>query len=615
MKKLFLFVFLIGIKFSVFSQIIVHAPGLGGSLHLDASVITSGKLDTSVLPTLYITISNLRTQTTTPQPGYIYTTDINQQGYWYYDPSDATSTDNTGTILVDVAGHRYKRIFSGLLNVLWFGAKGDGTTDNTAIITTATLAAYNNGLYFPGGNNFHISSLITTPLINTYWIGQDSTSIISGNFGYALINFLTTWNASISFLNIVNTYTNATQGSTGTIYWSHVDVVNFRINNVRITCPNANTDALSFQINIGDSTVTQHVMRDVWITHNKFEQVGRVCVDIFNRKFDSTGYTRFKNIHIDDNFSDSTGTQGSFGMLTSMDGASNGGCTVNGNYIKNSKSAGIEITDFNNTQVLGNTLEYTTRPYIPLEVDPAYPVYGLDIGGNRTIGALNTYCNFFNINQSTFHDNWLGGNLNTVANDAAVYLWAANNNTFTGEHYTGSTAALKVTSSTSGRYPGIPSSGNLFINCIFTGTPGISSRALMSFDSTGTSGNWIHQCSFLKGNDSSYVRQASGASGNVILDNLQDGVWGNYTPNPIYQNILSTGTTTLVAGTKALTITGLTSSSIPTVTVNSQNGASATVMYRAVCTTNTLTITALTSAGNNTTNTADISTLNYSVKF
>jgi len=72
----------------------------------------------------------------------------------------------------------------------------------------------------------------------------------------------------------------------------------------------------------------------------------------------------------------------------------------------------------------------------------------------------------------------------------------------------------------------------------------------------------------------------------------------------------SVGQTTLVSGTKAITISGLTTSSRAFVTLVSQGGTvTTTVGYAAVCTSNTLTITALTSAG--ATDTTDTSVLNY----
>jgi hypothetical protein len=70
------------------------------------------------------------------------------------------------------------------------------------------------------------------------------------------------------------------------------------------------------------------------------------------------------------------------------------------------------------------------------------------------------------------------------------------------------------------------------------------------------------------------------------------------------------GQTTLVSGTKAITISGLTTSSRAFITLVSQGGTvTTTTSYGAVCTSNTLTITALTAA--KATNTSDTSIINY----
>lgn len=71
----------------------------------------------------------------------------------------------------------------------------------------------------------------------------------------------------------------------------------------------------------------------------------------------------------------------------------------------------------------------------------------------------------------------------------------------------------------------------------------------------------------------------------------------------------SVGQTALISGTKAITISGITTSSRAFITLVTPSGTSLTVTYQAVCTSNTLTIQANIAAG--TINTADGSTLNY----
>jgi hypothetical protein len=58
-------------------------------------------------------------------------------GQYYYDPSDVTSSDNGGSVIVATDGARWKLPKSSIANVLQWGAKGDGTTDDTLQIQAA----------------------------------------------------------------------------------------------------------------------------------------------------------------------------------------------------------------------------------------------------------------------------------------------------------------------------------------------------------------------------------------------------------------------------------------------------------------------------------------------
>ena len=64
------------------------------------------------------------------------------EGHFHWDDT-SKETDNGGTVLEPNAGGtgRWKRQFSGAVNVLWFGAKGDGSTDDLAAFEAARDAA------------------------------------------------------------------------------------------------------------------------------------------------------------------------------------------------------------------------------------------------------------------------------------------------------------------------------------------------------------------------------------------------------------------------------------------------------------------------------------------
>lgn len=84
-------------------------------------------------------IAAIRALTTAPDSvlfaeGYCTAAD-GGEGAFAYVASDTTSADNGGTIIVDAGGHRWHRECGSLpLSAKWFGAKGDGATDDTAAL-------------------------------------------------------------------------------------------------------------------------------------------------------------------------------------------------------------------------------------------------------------------------------------------------------------------------------------------------------------------------------------------------------------------------------------------------------------------------------------------------
>ncbi|MDF2662767.1 MAG: hypothetical protein K0Q94_5558, partial [Paenibacillus sp.] len=101
------------------------------------------------------TIAELRAMTE-PELDYVYLiADNGQEGHFLYDAADTTSADNTGTVLVTASGARYKRLLeSPYMNVKWFGAKGDGTTEDMTFIQKALDTAFARGggtVFFPKG--------------------------------------------------------------------------------------------------------------------------------------------------------------------------------------------------------------------------------------------------------------------------------------------------------------------------------------------------------------------------------------------------------------------------------------------------------------------------------
>ena len=86
-----------------------------------------------------------------------YITDPGQQGSFIYDPADKNSPDDSVMTLVTAEGLRFKRMTDqNSINVRWFGAAGNGSTDDWYAIQKAINyllinAANGRTLYFPAG--------------------------------------------------------------------------------------------------------------------------------------------------------------------------------------------------------------------------------------------------------------------------------------------------------------------------------------------------------------------------------------------------------------------------------------------------------------------------------
>ncbi|WP_175812938.1 glycosyl hydrolase family 28-related protein [Burkholderia contaminans] len=105
-------------------------------------------------------------------------------GAYQYDPNDTSSADNGGTIIVASDGGRWKLQAIHTVTIRQFGAKGDGTTDDTAAIQ-AGLNAGLMALHVPDGT-FLVATGLQMPVTSGFVLfGNGNSSILkhTGNTG------------------------------------------------------------------------------------------------------------------------------------------------------------------------------------------------------------------------------------------------------------------------------------------------------------------------------------------------------------------------------------------------------------------------------------------------
>lgn len=137
--------------------------------------------------TVHTTIDKIRlmggTGIADANPNIQYLTHYNDcPGTWVVDEDDTTSDDNTGTILVTAGGKRLKRKFNELVNVEWFGAINDASTDNTDAINNALTYLDSlpgtKTLYFPAGAGFLVKDTINALGVQ---LSMDSNLLYDGD--------------------------------------------------------------------------------------------------------------------------------------------------------------------------------------------------------------------------------------------------------------------------------------------------------------------------------------------------------------------------------------------------------------------------------------------------
>lgn len=134
---------------------ITHPDGVG-ALQLNSTDIASSKAVDTIAQLKLIDGANVDRLNVL---GY-YAKGDGGGGLFYWDGA-STEADNGGTIIqaIGIATGRWKRVYSGAINAKWFGAKGDGVTDDTVAIQNAVNASVNSSLYISSGNYLIIESI------------------------------------------------------------------------------------------------------------------------------------------------------------------------------------------------------------------------------------------------------------------------------------------------------------------------------------------------------------------------------------------------------------------------------------------------------------------------
>lgn len=175
--------------------LVIDRQGLG-TFYIDGSGIVGGE-------NTIANIAALRANTASGNSilyveGY-FTPNDGGEGNFYLNPTDTTTADNGGTIIVDAAGHRWFRAYSGEVNLLWWGVDTTGVAPAGAAWQSAlsfcnaqAFAAVGQGfagstatLFVPSGQyNINAGATLSTCNVHVRGEGRESVrfNITAGQF-------------------------------------------------------------------------------------------------------------------------------------------------------------------------------------------------------------------------------------------------------------------------------------------------------------------------------------------------------------------------------------------------------------------------------------------------
>lgn len=283
-----------------------------------------------------------------------------------------------------------------VINVKDYGATGDGSTDDTAAISSA-VAALTSGstLYFPGGTYF-VSQVLLSSKSNFKIMGAGAT-IRGFNTTNAVLRLATCTFFEVNGLNIC--HANATvRNSSG--HGMHLSSCTDFVVTHNTLYETAAAGFISFGGNRG--TVENNNVHDTLA--------------------DAIHLTRgSKFISVVGNHTDTTGDDGIAVVSYQSDGLVCTDITITGNTVFQPMARGISVVGGTNVQINGNTVRSTQSAGIYVSQESSFNTYGVTnvaVTGN-TIKDANTYnqvANFGSIHISGFSSTYVVDGVQVASN-------------------------------------------------------------------------------------------------------------------------------------------------------------------------------------------------------
>jgi hypothetical protein len=171
-------------KAATASQLSAYASGTGNFLLVanNLSDVTDDATAVVNIGAAYTVATLAALKALTARPEVVIVEGGQAKGVWQWELASSTTADD-GLVVTPTSGTagRYKRVYDGPVNVVWFGAVGDGTTDDTVAIQAAINCGATS-VYIPS-KTFLVSNLLMPNVFNFVLFGDGPSSILKQKSG------------------------------------------------------------------------------------------------------------------------------------------------------------------------------------------------------------------------------------------------------------------------------------------------------------------------------------------------------------------------------------------------------------------------------------------------
>ena len=454
------------------------------------------------------TLTELRALTTTElSTRYTYLSE--DGGVWQYDPSDNSTADNTGIVVVTGGGKRLKRILNGYVTLEMFGGSGDGVTSNNAAIVAAIACGVR--VVSLGEGTYKVDKTTLPTLENITFVGKgaEKTTILctSGSGMFFVGNIKNVRFEGIHF-RATGVYAPIDFGN-GIFYSFQKNTENLEFLKCKFSMPSANATALCFLVrwNVNNGAGPSGSLKNINIRGCVFDSIGQSAIAIGNRDTTAAKLDYAYNVNVTDCKFLNLGLYNNYGFAITLDGVGKG-IKYNNNYHYNLYDIAVENTGYWYSEFLGNTFDgfLSGRTYFPFSFSTREMRYNT-VSNNQTLSPSSGGVNFFLVNNSYFSNNNF-----TFKGDKCVTYRNSSDNILTGERYTGEYLYALLLQSTSGNV----TTNNKIIDSKISNSGAASNNATLSFSGSGVTANYVYNTELTKGTGGNLIAQESSATGNFF---------------------------------------------------------------------------------------------------